>query len=135
MIGDGLLAVFPVRDGLEADRAASEALQAAKEARETLASLPAENLPDGVETLAAGFALHVGPVTFGNVGSRERLDFTVIGPAVNQAVRVESLTKILGRSILLTDEFSRLGHGAEIRSLGFHPLRGVRDPKEIFSPA
>jgi adenylate cyclase len=134
MIGDGMLAIFPVREGLDAGRAAHEALAAAKEAREALSAIPLESLPDGVEALAAGFALHIGQVTFGNVGSRDRLDFTAIGPAVNQATRVEGLTKILGRSILLTEEFARLPHGAEVRSLGFHALRGVRDPREIFTP-
>jgi adenylate cyclase len=134
MIGDGMLAIFPVRNGLDAGRAAHEALAAAKEAREALAAISSEALPDGVDALAAGFALHIGPVTFGNVGSRERLDFTVIGPAVNQATRLEGMTKILGRSILLSDEFARLPHGAEVRSLGFHALRGVRDPREIFAP-
>lgn len=135
MIGDGMLAIFPVRNGLDVQRAAHEALAAAKEAREALANLPPEMLPDGVDELSAGFSLHVGPVTFGNVGSRERLDFTVIGPAVNQAVRVEGLTKILGRSILMTDEFAVLFEPVNVRSLGFHPLRGVRDPKEIFAPS
>ena len=134
MIGDGMLAIFPVRGGLDAGRAAHEALAAAKEAREAMAAIPAEALPDGVDALAAGFALHIGPVTFGNVGSRERLDFTVIGPAVNQATRLEGMTKILGRSILMSDEFACLPHGAEVRSLGFHALRGVRDPREIFAP-
>lgn len=134
MIGDGMLAIFPVRGGLDAGRAGHEALAAAKEARDALAAIPPETLPDGVDGLAAGFALHFGPVTFGNVGSRERLDFTVIGPAVNQAVRLEALTKIVGRSILVSEEFARLPHGQETRSLGLHALRGVRDPKEIFAP-
>ena len=133
MIGDGMLAIFPLRDGMDAGRAGHEALAAAREARDALAAIPNEALPDGVDSLAAGFALHFGPVTFGNVGSRERLDFTVIGPAVNQATRLESLTKILGRSILLSEEFARLPHGSTTRSLGFHALRGVRDPREIFT--
>lgn len=134
MIGDGMLAIFPVRDGLDASRAAKEALDAAKEARDTLSGIVSSDLPDGVDALAAGFALHIGSVAFGNVGSRERLDFTVIGPAVNQVVRVETLTKILGRSILLTEEFARLPNLGEHKSLGFHALRGVRDPREIFAP-
>jgi adenylate cyclase len=132
MIGDGMLAVFPFRDGLDAARAAAEALDAAKEARDGLASIPEDTLPAGVGALAAGFALHAGQVTFGNVGSRERLDFTVIGPAVNEAVRIENLTKILGRSILLTEQFAHLLPPETTRSLGFHALRGVRDPREIF---
>jgi class 3 adenylate cyclase len=50
-------------------------------------------------------------------------------------VRLEALTKIVGRSILVSEEFARLSHGSEVRTLGFHALRGVRDPREIFAPS
>ena len=135
IIGDGLIAIFPISQSLSADRAGQEALASAREARSTLQSTRASDLPSGVTGLRAGFVLHLGQVTFGNIGSRDRLDFTVIGPAVNQAVRVENLTKILGRSILVTAEFADLRLAEPMRSLGFHPLRGVRDPKELFTPA
>ena len=87
------------------------------------------------ESLRAGFALNVGQVTFGNIGSRDRLDFTVIGPAVNEASRIEPLTKTLGQSILMTAAFAQLQPAADIRSLGFQVLRGVREPREIFTLA
>jgi adenylate cyclase len=95
---------------------------------------PARTSPDGVDRSAAGFALHVGQVTFGNIGSRDRLDFTVIGPAVNEVSRIEPLTKVLGHSILLTAAFANLRSGIEVKSLGSHVLRGVREPREIFTP-
>ncbi len=135
MIGDGMIAIFPIKDGLDPARAAYEALDAAREARATLESIPSERLPEGVDRLAAGFALHVGQVTFGNIGSRDRLDFTVIGPAVNEVSRIEPLTKVLDHSLLLTSDFANLPSGIETKSLGFHVLRGVREPREIFVPA
>lgn len=133
MIGDGMIAIFPIRNGMDAGRAAREAVDAAREARASLEAIPPERLPDGVDRLAAGFALHVGQVTFGNIGSRDRLDFTVIGPAVNEVSRVEPLTKVLGHSLLLSADFANLPSGMSARSLGFHALRGVREPREIFT--
>lgn len=135
MIGDGMLAVFPIGRGMDCARAAQEAAEAAKEARHALAALTPADLPEGAHPLAAGFALHVGTVTFGNVGSRDRLDFTVIGPAVNEVARVEAMTKILGRSILLSADFTKAANGLETKSLGFHALRGIRDPRELFTLA
>ena len=134
MIGDGMIAIFPVAAGMQVGRAAREALDAAREAQAALAAVPPERLPPGVPSLIAGFVLHVGQVTFGNIGSRDRLDFTVIGPAVNEVTRIEPLTKVLGHSLLLTAAFADLPSGIEARSLGFHALRGVRNPREIFAP-
>jgi adenylate cyclase len=78
-----------------------------------------------------GIALHRGEIIFGNVGAAERLDFTAIGPAVNLAFRIESLTKRLDRSLLLSPEVARLAV-RETFSLGFHPLRGLSEPEEVF---
>jgi adenylate cyclase len=83
--------------------------------------------------LRAGFALHVGPVTFGNVGSKTRLDFTVIGPAVNEASRLQLLTKPLGRPLLFTKAFAALPCCMKLESLGLHELSGFDEPKEIFA--
>lgn len=133
MIGDGMIAIFRVTDDLPVERAATEALEAAREARMALTAVPSERLPDRVESLRAGFALNVGMVTFGNIGSRDRLDFTVIGSAVNEASRIEPLTKVMAQSILMTADFAKLSKDPAIRSLGFHALRGVREPREIFA--
>jgi adenylate cyclase len=134
MIGDGMIAIFPAEDGPAMVQAARAALDAAQEARRTLEAIPSDRLPDGVDALAAGFALHAGQVTFGNIGSRDRLDFTVIGPAVNEVSRIEPLTKVLGESILLTASLAKLPAGIGVRSLGLHHLRGVLEPHEIFAP-
>lgn len=71
-------------------------------------------------------------MVYGNIGSRERLDFTVIGPVVNEVARLEALCKTLDRPLLATRAFAdALGGG--LRSLGVHALRGKRQPTEVFS--
>ena len=89
----------------------------------------------GAPVANVDLALHIGEVLYGNVGATDRLDFTVIGPAVNEAARIEALCEPLGRSILVSPEFAAATMGGESRleSLGCHALRGVREPKEIFA--
>ena len=74
----------------------------------------------------------VGDVTFGNVGTQDRLDFTVIGPAVNRASRLEGLTKELHVPVLASAEFNEVCI-VPMKSLGKHVLRGVPDPVEVFT--
>jgi adenylate cyclase len=136
MIGDGILALFTYVDPMMGpceNTQACEAVEAVLEAHRNLESLGPADLPGDIEELRAGFALHTGTVTFGNVGSSSRLDFTAIGPAVNEVARVEPLTKILGAPILATSRFAKLECAVEMSSLGFHELRGVREPQEIFT--
>jgi adenylate cyclase len=138
-IGDGLLAVFPLTGPGQIGRAAQSALAAAQQA---LAGLDAINAdpPAALAAVAdwrplrAGIALHEGEVFFGNIGSPERLDFTVIGAAVNETSRVEALSKTLGRSILVTGAVARHLEGT-MDPLGEHALRGVVAPIAIYSPA
>lgn len=136
MMGDGILAIFPVEPGddpLRFSTAGCDAFGAAKKAMISLRHLKPVALPPGMTEVKAGFALHAGNVSFGNVGSKSRLDFTVIGSAVNEVVRVETLTKTLGHSILATEAFADLQCVDGLMSLGLHALRGVRVPKEIFT--
>ena len=138
-IGDGLLAVFPFGAFAVETAAAEASLAAAKQAIAYLDVLNAdEGGPlsgiEGWRPLRTGIALHEGEVFFGNVGAPERLDFTVIGRAVNVAARVEALTKVLGRPILVTAPVAaRLARPLE--SFGAHDLRGVAEQVEIFAPA
>ncbi|PZV34501.1 adenylate/guanylate cyclase domain-containing protein [Mesorhizobium kowhaii] len=81
-----------------------------------------------------GIALHRGPVFFGNIGSRDRLDFTVIGRAVNLAARLEPLSKSTGRRVLLTDRVAELVE-QPIEELGDFPIRGLADPVAVFAVA
>ncbi|NWG46342.1 MAG: adenylate/guanylate cyclase domain-containing protein [Alphaproteobacteria bacterium] len=136
LIGDGVLTIFPVED--EADAATLGAIvrhaaRAAQEAEARLRAFTAEDLPGPIERLRGGFGLELGSVSFGNVGSASRLDFTVIGPSVNEVVRLESMTKILGVPILASDRFCLAAPELRARSLGFHALRGVPDLRELHS--
>ncbi|MET0444801.1 MAG: adenylate/guanylate cyclase domain-containing protein [Pseudorhodoplanes sp.] len=135
-MGDGLLAVFPHEGHYEQRNAAEAAVGAAIAAEACVAALNRNPPPElaaitGWQPLRSGIALHEGEVFFGNMGAPERLDFTVIGRAVNGASRVESMTKQLGRSILLT---APVAHHLATRpeSLGHHNLRGMAEPIEIF---
>jgi adenylate cyclase len=85
------------------------------------------------EPLAITTVLHAGSLAYGNVGARERLDFTVIGPAINVASRLEAKAKELGEPTVATAEVA-VHLGDFDRSLGVHVLRGVSTPVEIFAP-
>jgi adenylate cyclase len=85
----------------------------------------------GWRPMRAGITIHEGEVFFGNIGSPGRLDFTVIGPAVNEAFRVEALQKSLGRDIILTEAVS-CHINCELELLGAHRLRGVEEPMRVF---
>lgn len=132
-IGDAMLAIFPA--GAGGERASCErALSAAERALGDLAALNARRAEAGDAPLSIGVALHVGEVMYGNIGARDRLDFTVIGAPVNEVCRVESLCKVLGRPLLCTAAFAAALGGRDLVSLGHHTLKGVSEPAEIFCP-
>ena len=101
-------------------------------ARAGLAALANHRFGPGERTLRMGVALHLGQIAFGNLGSRTRLDFTVIGQTVNLAARLAGLCSRLDRPLLVSQAFAReLPDGAE--SLGVHHIRGLPDPEEVFT--
>jgi len=129
-IGDGMLAIFP----LEQKGACANLLHAVSEARQAMIALNAKNAELGREPLNYGIGIHVGDVMYGNIGSQSRLDFTVIGPAVNMASRLETLTKQLGKPVLLSRAFADLVKGEfELEHAGEHKVRGFSDPIELFA--
>lgn len=134
-IGDAMLAILPVNgDGDGAVREACKtALAAANEAVACLARLNDNRKEMGKPAINAGLALHVGEVLYGNIGTRDRLDFTVIGHAVNLVSRIEHFCAEAGHSMVLSAEFVRTA-GIPARSLGSHPLKGFAAPQEIFAP-
>src|SRR5690606_41478590 len=88
----------------------------------------------GEPVMTLDVALHLGEVLYGNVGSNERLDFTMIGPAVNEASRIEALCAELGCPLLMSGSFvAALGGADRFRSVGRHRLRGVRAERELFT--
>jgi adenylate cyclase len=127
LIGDAVLGLFRVEGSTE--EACGRALAAAFEARRRLdAALPKAAAPE----LDFGIALHLGQVIYGNVGVPERLQFTVVGSAVNEVVRVQDLTKQLGCPLLATAPFAAAAAGAW-RPLGAHLLRGFESPMPILT--
>ncbi|OLP56473.1 adenylate cyclase [Rhizobium rhizosphaerae] len=129
-MGDGLLAIFP----LDTPGACARALTALQEGRRRLEAANAESLAAGHPALAYGIGAHVGDVMYGNIGSRLRLDFTVIGPAVNTASRLETLTKEVGRPILVSEAFAVAAEaGDRVEPLGAFPLRGLDRPVEVYA--
>jgi adenylate cyclase len=137
-IGDGLLAVFPLdRDygGRTAATVAVAAAQAALAAERQLGLAPSPELDSitGWRPLRSGIGLHVGEVFYGNIGAADRLDFTVIGRAVNTASRIEGLTKTLNHPLLMSAEVAQ-GLTVPPLSLGTHALRGVGTPIAVFTP-
>ncbi len=129
-MGDGLLAIFPLSD----PDAGPKLLAAITEALLALAELDVACRDKGQPALAYGIGVHVGDVMYGNIGSRQRLDFTVIGPAVNVTARLEALTKELGRPILLSGAFVDMADCRDrVEWLGSHPLRGLGEPVDVFA--
>lgn len=129
-IGDGLLAIFP----LDRPSACANLLRAVAEARQAMIALNEQNEAMHQELLRYGVGVHVGDVMYGNIGSRNRLDFTVIGPAVNMASRLESLTKQLGKPVLLSGAFADMVKGEfDLERVGEYPVRGFNDPIELFA--
>jgi adenylate cyclase len=129
-MGDGLLAIFP----LSQPAACANLLRAVTEARQAMAVLNENNNGTGRAPLSYGIGVHVGDVMYGNIGSRARLDFTVIGPAVNMASRLESLTKQIGRPVLLSRAFADAVEGDfDLERVGEYPVRGFSEPIELFA--
>ena len=133
-VGDGMLATFSYEEAARAETC-RRALEGAIEAMRALDEMNARRAADGRPAALVDLALHLGDVLYGNVGATDRLDFTVIGPAINEATRIEALCEPLDRRILLSPEFAAAvafgGYG--LVSLGRHALRGVKEPKEIFA--
>jgi len=132
-IGDGLLAIFPVADPTGAARAARGALEAARETLAALAERRARAPSEAEPPPKIVIALHYGTVVYGNIGAADRLDFTVIGPAVNLVSRIETIAKSLDLPLIVSDDFAAI-YGEKLPSLGRHKLRGLEQPHELFAP-
>ena len=139
-IGDATLAIFATgtsssgvdRGCCDTVTACHAALAAAKDAQARMEALNRNRARMGESPLRFGLALHTGDVTYGNIGVPERLEFTVIGAAANEAARLEGLCKTLDQPLLISSAFKGCFPG-ELISLGFHALRGVSAPVEIFT--
>lgn len=132
LMGDGVLAIFTVEDR---SRACESALAAAVNARVRVAALnqhrAAENLPNTEMYLG----LHIGEVFYGNIGSKDRLDFTVVGPAINEVSRIASMCPSVDQPLLVSSAFASALADSRNRlvSVGRYALRGVSRPQELYT--
>jgi adenylate cyclase len=131
LIGDGTLAIFTAEDRMHACEAA---LSAATAARQSVAELKKQRTAAGKPVTDTYLGLHVGEVYYGNIGSRERLDFTVIGPAVNEASRIAAMCRSVDQPVLISSAFADVGDiKSRLVSVGRYALRGVTQPQELFT--
>ncbi|MEM7293577.1 MAG: DUF427 domain-containing protein [Pseudomonadota bacterium] len=140
-IGDAALAIFPIegdraQDGIDAHKHACEqALNAIVEAESRMNSVNQKRQKANKPRLEYGIALHIGDVSYGNIGTGSRLEFTVIGDAANRAARIESMCKSLGQTVLMSADFVNVFSDKRFASLGEHDLRGIDGVQEIFTIA
>ena len=128
-IGDAVLAIFPIA-GADPREACQRAMEAARLACQCVEE---SNRAHPSETpVRFGIGLHLGEVTYGNIGVRERLEFTVIGASANEAARVESMCKALGKTVVVSSAFAA-AYGGELASLGRHELKDVEGSQELFT--
>ncbi len=137
-LGDGIMAVFPFQCQKTAAQAARSAMDAADEALKNLQAYNANPCEDvrslnGWKPIRCGIAMHIGEVFFGNVGGQDRLDFTVIGSAVNEAARLEALTKRVMRPIVMSQQVGDLLK-IPLDDIGQHELPGFVQPVRVFAP-
>jgi adenylate cyclase len=133
LIGDGVLAMFTGEDMRAARRAA---LRAEHRFRQSMSTLNARRSVDGRPTTSAYVGLHVGEVFYGNIGSEDRLDFTVVGPAVNEVSRIASMCRSVDRELLASADFctglDAPGRGYVV-STGRFVLRGIDRAQDLFT--
>lgn len=132
-IGDGMLVVFGLRDAVT-DAGAEAAVSCAREMLSALSELNLSRAREGLDPLRAGIGVHSGPVVAGSIGAGDRLEFTVIGDAVNTAARLEGMTKEAGVSLLVTAAtVDRLADAGDLRELPAMSARGKRDALRVFT--
>jgi adenylate cyclase len=132
-MGDSVLAIFPT-DAEDPQKACMAALASARNILEANKVLNDQRRNDGGPDIGVDVVLHLGEVFYGNIGARGRLDFTVIGSAVNEASRLEKLCSTLGHHLLMSESFARTSAVAS-ECLGSFELRGVSKAVNVFKLA
>jgi adenylate cyclase len=130
-IGDSVLAIFPMKDDLDRDSKCHTALAAAEEALDAMRDVNELRASAGKGPLGIGIGLHAGSVSYGNIGAQTRLDFTVIGPAVNLAARITGLCRPLNQKLLASKVFAS-PCGSKLVPLGHYPMHGFDQPQEVY---
>jgi adenylate cyclase len=132
LMGDGTLAIFTAEDR---GRACDAALRAALAARRGVATVNERRAAKGLPTADMYLGLHIGSVFYGNIGSKDRLDFTVVGPAVNEVSRIAALCHSVDQPLLVSSDFASAVGEARSRlvSVGRYALRGVGRAQDLFT--
>ena len=133
LIGDGTLAIFQQNDG---GAACGAALATAIAVRRGVRELNARRAAAGQPVTEVYLGLHIGEVFYGNIGSLERLDFTVVGPAVNEVSRIAAMCRSVERDVLVSASFAASANSADRRrlvSVGRFALRGVARAQELYT--
>jgi adenylate cyclase len=133
LIGDGTLAIFTGETAAEACR---RAIAAHRVMRRRVDALNRRRAADGLPATEVYLGLHEGDVSYGNIGSKDRLDFTVIGPAVNEVSRIAAMCRSAERDVLVSAVFAASAAApdrAQLVSVGRYALRGVERPQELFT--
>ncbi len=130
-VGDAILAIWPIDANDDGSTAARHAFSAWQAARANLDALNERRTGDGLAPLVFGATLHIGDVIYGNSGAPDRLDFTVIGPAVNLVTRMEDLTKTLRRPLLLSETFAD-ACGEDTEPLGDFQFKGIAEAQPVY---
>lgn len=132
LIGDGILAIFRAADR---GRACHAALAAAAAARHGVTAVNRRRAAESLPTTDMYLGLHVGEVFYGNIGSKDRLDFTVVGPAVNEASRIAAMCRSVDQPVLISSSFAAaIGEPkSRLVSVGRYALRGVGRPQDLFT--
>lgn len=132
-MGDAMLAIFPIAGATARAHAVKQAVRAAIAAEDAITALNTQRDAAGEPQVRFGLALHLGEVLFGNIGASARLDFTVIGPAVNHAARLEKLCAVLDRPVVVSDAIAALLPHDRTVPLGRHPLKGIAAPQAVYA--
>ncbi|MGE0009082.1 MAG: adenylate/guanylate cyclase domain-containing protein [Parvibaculaceae bacterium] len=133
LIGDGVLAIF---GGAGPEETCRRALLAEAKMRKRVAELSAARRKAGRPVAGVNLGLHVGDVFYGNIGSRTRLDFTVVGPAVNEVSRIVAMCRSVDRNVLLSSDFAAATPAPErsgLVSVGRFALRGVGRAQDLYT--
>jgi adenylate cyclase len=132
LIGDGTLAIFTATT---AEEACCSSIAAHDALRERVAQLNQSRTRDSLPITDVYVGLHIGEVFYGNIGSDERLDFTVVGPAVNEVARIAAMCRSVERNVLLSQAFAdaMASERRRLVSVGRYALRGVERPQDLFT--
>ncbi|MSO65138.1 MAG: adenylate/guanylate cyclase domain-containing protein [Alphaproteobacteria bacterium] len=131
-MGDGLMAISTLAEGMT-EPACRVALDTADDVTAQIGALNRTRAVAGKPVMDFYIAMHFGEVLYGNIGSRDRLDFTVVGRAVNEVSRIEAMSRPFEQNILISAAFAAAACQQRLVSVGRYALRGVRRPQELFT--